>query len=100
MRKELGQIARANVKRKNKPGLPVSNHVIVISYTAGSCYALIGEPTVDEQAKLFTAVLDLGSARGLAGRIGNISNPTSRISPRSITAICGTPSTKICTHSK
>ena len=63
-------------------------------------YALIGEPTVDEQAKLFTAVLDLGSARGLAGRIGNISNPTSRISPRSITAICGTPSTKICTHSK
>ena len=61
----------------------------------------IGEPTVDEQAKLFAAVLDLGSAfRGHAGRIGNISNPTSRISRRSINAICETPSTKICSHSK
>ena len=64
-------------------------------------YALIGEPTVDEQAKLFTAVLDLKSAfRGHASRVINISNPTSRISRQSITAICGTPSTKICTHSK
>ena len=70
------------------------------------CYlysSLIGEPTPDEQAKLFIAALDLGSATALPGQPGQpriINATNSRISRRSIAAICGTPSSEICPHSK
>ena len=63
-------------------------------------YTLIGEPTLDEQAKLFVAALDLGSASALGTPSPRVLNATTRISRRSITAICGTPSTKICSHSE
>ena len=63
-------------------------------------YTLIGEPTLDEQAKLFVAALDLGSVSALGPPSPRIINATTRISRRSIAAICGTPSTKICSHSK
>ena len=69
-------------------------------------YTLIGEPTPDEQAKLFIAALDLGSATALPGQPGQPGQPriinatNSRISRRSIAAICGTPSSEICPHSK
>ena len=63
-------------------------------------YALIGEPTLDEQAELFAAVLDLGSAFALGPPSPRVINATTRISRRNIAAICGKPSTKICSHSK
>ena len=86
------------MKWKNKTTLPVSSHVIpTVLYSSWHIRTLTGEPTLDEQAKLLIAALDLGSAIGSPGyRIINVSNTTSRISRRSIAAICGTPSSEIC----
>ena len=68
-----------------------------------------GEPTLEEQAQLLIAALDLGSLPVSAINAGRVQLPNipptstrniSRISRRSISAICGTPSTEICTTSK
>ena len=72
-----------------------------------------GEPTVEEKAKLLIAALDLGSPPILTttshiASVNNtipwlVPNPNKKIvqiSRRSIAAICGTPSSEICTHSK
>ena len=71
-----------------------------------------GEPTPEEQAQLLVAALDLGSLP-VSGPITDLgpqpiippTTPTihaniSRISRRSIPAICGTPSMEICTQSE
>ena len=68
-------------------------------------YTLIGEPTVEEKAKLLVAALDLGSPLALTTyTIASVNytiplnlNKSISISRRSIAAICGTPSSEICT---
>ena len=71
-----------------------------------------GEPTPEEQAQLLIAALDLGSLpvpgsitdRGpqpiIPPTFTTVSRNISRISRRSISTICKTPSTEICTPSE
>ena len=70
---------------------------------------MLGEPTMEQKAKLLIAALDLGSpaldltsvtASITSYIIVNTTNTTSPISRRSIPAICGTPSSEICKQSK
>ena len=84
------------------------------------CYVSVeGEPTLQEQAKLFIEALDLGSStyqtinlnngdqsegvtadfNGVVPRTDGIVVPLNR-SSRSISAICGSPSTEICPRGK
>ena len=72
-------------------------------------YTLIGEPTVEEKAKLLAAALDLGSPLTTITSTYTIASVNDTIplnhkkflnvsiSRRSIAAICGTPSSEICT---
>ena len=64
---------------------------------------ITGEPTLAQQAALLIAALDLGSVSYSVPKSSQprvFSNATNRISRRSITAICGSPSTQICTQSE
>ena len=112
------QIARANVMQKQIVGLPVSNYIASTYYT--DMHSMVrtyvcmyicintGEPTLEEQAQLLIAALDLGSLPVSVPNAGlpnipstlTIARNISHISRRSISAICGTPSTEICTPSK